>query len=332
MQCLHYIFIFLCRNTKKTKSIHSGFLSLRSNYIIMATQGFSERMYLQYLRTKFKTLGMVSTPVAVKLAFDLFCTPYPKYKKRKAPAIFHQGKSLNITLTGNGITETGKTKIHGFEWKPLKPNGQTVLIVHGYASYFYKFEQYIQPLLKQGFRVIGFDAPGHGLSEGKYIQIVIYKHAIEHIIKELGPIDHFIGHSLGAITLALIAETIENPSKHKFVLIAPATKTTTTFERYFNMMHLSPVIRAAFLEFVEKGSGLPITYFEADRAIEKYAGDLLWVHDREDLVCPFEDLVEFQKKAPKNIKFLITNGLGHNKVYKTPEIIDKIMAFLGPIE
>jgi len=332
MQCLHYIFIFLCRNTKKTKSIHSGFLSLRSNYIIMATQGFSERIYLQYLRTKFKTLGMVSTPVAVKLAFNLFCTPYPKYKKRKAPAIFHQGKSLNITLTGDGIKETGKTKIHGFEWKPLKPNGQTVLIVHGYASYFYKFEQYIQPLLKQGFRVIGFDAPGHGLSEGKYIQIAIYKHAIEHIIKELGPIDHFIGHSLGAITLALIAETIENPSKHKFVLIAPATKTTTTFENYFNMMHLSPVIRAAFLEFVEKGSGLPITYFEADRAIEKYAGDLLWVHDREDLVCPFEDLVEFQKKAPKNIKFLITNGLGHNKVYKTPEIIDKIMAFLGPIE
>ena len=197
---------------------------------------------------------------------------------------------------------------------------------------FYKFEQYIQHLLKQGFRVIGFDAPGHGLSEGKHIHIAIYKHTIEHIIKELGPIDHFIGHSLGAITLAMIAETIENPTKHKFVLIAPATKTTTTFERYFNMMHLSPAIRTAFNELVEKRSGLPITFFEADRAIENFTGDLLWVHDRDDLVCPFEDLVEFQKKAPKNIKFLITNGLGHNKVYKTPEIIDKIMAFLGTIE
>jgi hypothetical protein len=251
---------------------------------------------------------MVSPPVAGKLAFDLFCTPYPKYKKRKAPAIFNQGKPLHITVVGDGIIKTGKTIIHGFEWKPSKPNGQTVLIVHGYASYFYKFDQYIQPLLKKGFRVIGFDAPGHGLSEGKHINIIIYKHAIEQIIKEIGPIDHFIGHSLGAITLAMIAETIENPTKHKFVLIAPATKTTTTFERYFNMMHLSPAIRAAFNELVEKGSGLPITYFEADRAIENYAGDLLWVHDREDLVCPFEDLVEFQKKAPKNIKFLITNG------------------------
>ena len=298
----------------------------------MATLGFSERMYLQYLRTKFKTLGMVSPQVAGKLAFDLFCTPYPKYKKKKAPAIFNQGKPLYITLKGDGISEKGNIRIHGFEWKPLKPNGQTVLIAHGYASYFYKFDQYIQPLLKKGFRVIGFDAPGHGHSEGKHINIVIYKHAIENIIKELGPIDHFIGHSLGAITLAMIAENIENPNKHKFVLIAPATKTTTTFERYFNMMHLSPAIRTAFNELVEKRSGMPITYFEADRAIENFAGDLLWVHDRDDLVCPFEDLVEFQKKAPKNIKFLITNGLGHNKLYKTPEIIDKIVAFLGSIE
>ena len=298
----------------------------------MATLGFSERMYLQYLRTKFKTLGMVSPPVAGKLAFDLFCTPYPKYKKKKAPAIFNQAKPLHITLKGDGISEKGNIRIHGFEWKPLKPNGQTVLIVHGYASYFYKFDQYIQPLLKEGFRVIGFDAPGHGLSEGKHINIVIYKHAIENIIKELGPIDHFIGHSLGAITLAMIAENIENPIKHKFVLIAPATKTTTTFERYFNMMHLSPAIRAAFNELVEKRSGMPITYFEADRAIENFTGDLLWVHDRDDLVCPYKDLEEFQKKAPQNIKFLITNELGHNKLYKTPEIIDKIVAFLGSIE
>jgi len=58
----------------------------------MAKTGFSERMYLRYLRTKFKTLGMVSPPTAGKMAFDLFCTPYPKYKKRKAPAIFHQAQ------------------------------------------------------------------------------------------------------------------------------------------------------------------------------------------------------------------------------------------------
>lgn len=72
----------------------------------MAKHGFSERMYLQYLRTKFTTLGMVSPQVAGKLAFDLFCTPYPKYKKRKAPAVFHQAKQIDLSIIGNGIKET----------------------------------------------------------------------------------------------------------------------------------------------------------------------------------------------------------------------------------
>ena len=142
--------------------------------------------------------------------------------------------------------------------------------------------------------------------------------------------DHFIGHSLGGITLAMLAETIPNPAQHKFVLIAPATKTTTTFNNYFNMMRFSESIKTAFLDLLASKTKHPITYFEADRAIENYTGPVLWVHDAEDKVCPYKDLIKFQEKAPKNINFLITKGLGHNKVYKTQAVIDKIMAFLAP--
>ena len=289
---------------------------------IMTKQGFSERMYLQFLRTKFKTLGLLSPIVAAKFAFDLFSTPYPKFKKRKAPAIFNQAKNLKVAVA-DGI------HVNGFEWNANKPNGKTILIAHGYASHIYKFEQYIQPLLKEGFRVLGFDAPAHGLSEGKQINALIYKDAIEHIIKVCGPIDHFVGHSLGGLTLSLIAEQIENPSKHKFVLIAPATKTTTTLNGFFQMMHLSSEIKAAFMEELKKRTEFPVTYFEADRAIEKFSGPLLWVHDEGDRVCPYKDLVNFKNNAPNNVQFLITNGLGHNKVYKTQEVIDKIVSFLA---
>ena len=64
-------------------------------------------------------------------------------------------------------------------------------------------------------------------------------------------------------------------------------------------------------------------------AIENYKGEVLWVHDQGDRVCPYKDLEKFKDKAPENIKFLITNGLGHNKIYKTPEIVDQIVAFLS---
>ena len=288
----------------------------------MSKPGFSERMYLQYLRTKFSTIGKLSPSMAGKLAFTLFCTPYPKYKKTKAPAIFHQAKCLSLKLN------TGFT-IKGYEWTPINTNGKTILICHGYASHIYKFEKYIQPLLKNGFRVLGFDAPAHGQSEGKFINIVIYKEAIEEIIKKYGPIDHFMGHSLGGITLAMIAEEISNPLDHKFVLIAPATKTTTTFSNYFAMMRFSETVIAAFYHELKKQTDKPIEFFEADRAIENYPGPILWVHDAGDRVCPYADLINFQKNTPENIKFLITNGLGHNKVYKTPEIVDQIVAFLS---
>ncbi len=288
----------------------------------MAKQGFSERVYLKYLRTKFKTLAILSPVKAAEIAFDLFCTPYPKYKKTKAPAIFHQAQKISLTLP-DGI------EIKGFEWQPTQPNGKTVLIAHGYASFFYKFEQYIQPLLKEGFRVIGFDAPGHGRSQGKYINVIIYRDAIHAIMKAFGPIDHFIGHSLGGLTLSLVAESIEAPETHKFVLIAPATKTTTTFEGFFSLMHFSKDLKKAYIDLVESLAARPMSYFEADRAIEDFKGKVLWVHDQDDPVCPYKDLENFKNKQPNHTEFLITNGLGHNKIYKTQAVIDKIVQFLA---
>lgn len=289
----------------------------------MATVGFSERIYLQYLRTKFKTLSKLAPSTAGRMAFDLFCTPYPKYKKRKAPAIFNHATKLTVTLSD-------KSKIKGYEWMPHIGNGQTVLIAHGYASFAYKFEHYVAPLLKMGYRVLAFDAPGHGQSEGKYINVVVYQEAIQQIMQQCGPVNHFIGHSLGALTLSLIAEQIEQAVERKFVLIAPATKTTTTFANFFKMMHFNEVTKAAFLNEVTSRTHHNIEHFAADRALASYKGPVLWVHDEADLVCPYKDLADFQKNAPANIEFMITNGLGHNKVYKTADVMDKIMAFLAP--
>jgi len=289
----------------------------------MSPAGFSERIYLQYLRTKFKTISKLAPATAGRMAFDLFCTPYPKYKKRKAPAIFNHATKRTVVLKD-------QTKIHGFEWLPNHPNGETVLIAHGYASFAYKFEQYITPLLKMGFRVLAFDAPAHGQSEGKHIHVVIYQEAIHQIMQQAGPVHHFIGHSLGALTLSMIAEQVDQAESRKFILIAPATKTTTTFANFFKMMHLNEVTIAAFLKEVSNRTNFSVEHFAADRALTNYQGPLLWVHDEKDFVCPYEDIIDFKEKAQNNIKFLITNGLGHNKVYKTAEVIDQIMAFLTP--
>jgi pimeloyl-ACP methyl ester carboxylesterase len=84
------------------------------------------------------------------------------------------------------------------------------------------------------------------------------------------------------------------------------------------------------MQHVSSRTNHTVEYFAADRALTNYQGPVLWVHDEKDLICPYEDVIFFKENAPANIKFLITNGLGHNKVYKTAEVMDQIMAFLTP--
>jgi pimeloyl-ACP methyl ester carboxylesterase len=263
-------------------------------------------------------LSYVHPNYALQLSYTLFSTP------RKGRLDI---KKLPKTLQNSKIVqqEFDTHKFYSYIWEGTE---DTILLVHGWESNASRWKKLISHLKKTGKTIIAIDAPGHGKSEGKYINILIYKDAIEHIIKALGPIDHFMGHSLGGITLAMIAENIENPINHKFVLIAPATKTTTTFDNYFNMMRFSAPVKEAFYTELKSRTSLPVTFFEADRAIENYPGEVLWVHDQGDRVCPYQDLVNFKNKAPKNIKFMITNDLGHNKVYKTPAVIHQIVAFL----
>jgi hypothetical protein len=66
---------FICRNTKKVSESRWRGLSLRSNSKHMATVGFSERIYLQYLRTKFKTISKLAPSYRRQDGFRSFLHP-----------------------------------------------------------------------------------------------------------------------------------------------------------------------------------------------------------------------------------------------------------------
>ena len=50
-------------------------------------------------------------------------------------------------------------------WLPEKAHA-TVLIVHGYYDHIGLYRHVIRFFLEQGYAVLGFDLPGHGLSSG----------------------------------------------------------------------------------------------------------------------------------------------------------------------
>ena len=277
-----------------------------------------QKLAIQYIRAKFKVLAMVSTRKAAEKAFELFCTPLEKSKK-PAPTVFSLAEKLKYTLNGHTIK--------GYCWN----KGQTkkVLILHGFSSSSYNFQGYILPLVEKGYEVLAFDAPAHGNSGGKTINVVQYREMIELLIKEHGPIDSFIAHSFGGIAVCLAMEKTVHDLHTKIVLIAPATETVSAIDAAFSMLQIKKqAIRQEFDSIIIERSGHMPKWFSIRRAMNHIKAKVLWIHDEGDTVTPLKDALKVRDNKHSNLEFVITSGLGHRNIYRSSSVKKKIFEFL----
>ena len=56
--------------------------------------------------------------------------------------------------------------------------------------------------------------------------------------------------------------------------------------------------------------------------------NVLWVHDEDDDITPLDDALKVKAENFPNIRFLITKGLGHRKIYSDYTIKKEVIAFL----
>src|SRR5688500_17218492 len=120
----------------------------------------AQRLAIGLIRTRINFIAMASRKKAAALAFELFCTPVRRSRK-KAPRIFETAEKLSFIHEGNVV--------RGFRWN--HPQQKKFLIVHGFESSSKNFDRYIAPMIKKGYEVIAFDAPAHGVSAGKTVNL-----------------------------------------------------------------------------------------------------------------------------------------------------------------
>jgi hypothetical protein len=280
----------------------------------------AQRLLIGYYKTKLKTIGMVSPRKAAEEAFDIFCTPFDNKLPKKAPPAFHKAEKLSFEIDGHTI--------RGFRFTPSRPNGKKILVVHGFRSYAYKFESYLLGLQKEGFEVFAFDAPAHGLSSGKRINAYIYKRSLDEIEKSYGPFYGVMGHSLGGLAASLAFEGFSNNKDRKLVLIAPA-ETETAINNFFSIVPVDEKVRVVFNGLINEITEHPISYFSVGRVVKGLSSQVLWVHDRDDLICPFTDVKPLLSLDLPHVTFHITERLGHNKIYKEDKICRTVLQFFS---
>ncbi len=277
-----------------------------------------QRLALSLFRRKIKFYAAFSKRKAAKECFKYFCTPENSSLK-ETPLIYRQAKRAKFLFDGK--------KIRGHRWN--HPKDDRVLILHGFSSSAYKFDKYIIAMMNKGYEVAAFDALAHGKSEGHTLNVVEYKEMIKKIIYKFGPFNKFIAHSFGCLALALALEEVDHDENTRVAFIAAATEISSTIDYAYKLASLNDKrIRDEIDNVIYEATGNDTAWFSIKRAMHGIKAKILWVHDEDDKVTPFKDVKKVQEKNFPNIEFMITNGLGHQKIYLEKDVKDAITKFL----
>jgi len=280
----------------------------------------SQKLALRYTRARINILSLASPRKAAIKAFKLFCTPQQRVTK-KSSAFFESGEPLSFRYAGHTV--------RGRRWLPADaPPRKKVLIAHGFESASCHFGTYIAALVRKGYEVLAFDAPAHGASGGRRIQIPDYVGVLRYIEQSYGPVHSYMGHSLGGLALALFLENNPHNRVNRLVLIAPAVETTSAVKAFAHRLQLSPDVVKEMDDYVQETSGHHFDWYSLRRALHHNNASVLYIQDEDDRITPLKEALLVQQDAHQNVKFIWTKGLGHRKVYKHEETMGKIIAFL----
>lgn len=287
-----------------------------------------QKLSTRYLRARLNILSAVSPRKSAVKAFRTIIRPRRR-QKGKAPAIFETGEPLSFRFDGH--------KIRGHRWQPysdaLRPTkdaAKKVLIVHGFESSTKIYDHIIAALLKKGYEVVAFDAPGHGESGGKRLFVSDYARMLTQVEEMFGPFQSWLAHSLGGLALALSLEDRQTDGHSALVLIAPAPGVAPVAEAWAVRLKLPAEVMQQMDEYVTETSGHPLSWYSLRRVMGSIPDDIdvLYIQDEEDTVAPPEGARLIQNDGHPNIRFVFTEGLGHKKVYRDQEVIDRIVEFL----
>lgn len=268
-----------------------------------------------WLRAFFKYLEYLSPFVASRLASFLFFTPMRFNTPPTEKAYAKNAKQSILKYTNN--------KVIIYEWGSSE---KSVLLVHGWSGRATQVAHLAKPLLEAGYKVISFDAPAHGKSNGRHSHFLEFAEIILQI-KSLHPeIKTVIGHSMGATA---VAHAIKQGLKiDKAIIIGAPAKTSWVLNSYCNQINVSFKVERLIKKQIETKFDIKFD----DLGLEHLAKEInipgLIIHCEDDVDTHVKDAYLIHSNW-KNSTLAITKKLGHRRILKDPLIAQKIINFLN---
>ncbi len=273
------------------------------------------KIFVRSIGLYFNTLALLTPRYAAKKGFELFCWP------RRIQMKPHQLEFLNnadekFTIIYSGI------KVQAYRWG----NGsKKVLLLHGWQSHSYWWRYVINRLSKEEFTIYSLDAPGHGLSEGDFLNLPYYSRLIEQFVTEQNSIHAILTHSFGGFAAVYTLHRLPQLQVSKIVVMAAPGEVEYFFKYYQKMLGLSKRTISLINDYFVKTIGHPPSYFKMVEFSKSLLLQGLIIHDTEDKEAPYQTALEMNE-VWKNTSLITTTGLGHN--LKSKELVERVAEFI----
>jgi pimeloyl-ACP methyl ester carboxylesterase len=163
------------------------------------------------------------------------------------------------------------------------------LLAHGWGGYAAQMRGFVPRLLAEGFRVIAYDQPAHGLSEGKLTGLPDFAGALAAVAAAHGGpggnVEHVISHSLAGPALAI---AMSRGLRLKSVVLVSPPSDLVGYSRQFARWYWMPEpLRRAMQSAIEERFGLRWFELEIPRLTPRLNTPALVIHDRNDGIVPY---------------------------------------------
>jgi len=246
--------------------------------------------------------------------FNLFCTPFSKSLKPHHQAFLNSGLAEVLEIDGN--------RIQTYRWGK---GSRKVLLVHGWESHSFRWKTYVNTLIENDFTVLALDAPAHGNSTGKIMNLVIYEKVLSVFLSRHNDVDTIIAHSIGGFTTTYYLSRNPETSVQKAVILAAPGKVEEFFEFFVQFLGLRKKTIQLITDHFEAVLKQKPSYFSAVNFARDIRTRALIVHDKTDKSTKYTDS-EKLSRAWDGSTLKITHGLGHE--LKNEALLSEIIGFI----
>lgn len=201
-------------------------------------------------------------------------------------------------------------------------SGPAVLLVHGWEGNHLDLGAFVEPLVAAGRRVVSFDLPAHGISDGARGSIPDLAAGVRAVADAVGPVEAMIAHSIGSPVTVLALD--DGLDCQRVALISPPMRYTDFARATAHQMSVDPDGVVAALRDLK----VDIDRLDVSVMARNLRQPALLIHSIEDQVTSVETTRQIAANWTGS-RMIEVKGLGHRRILRDPAVIEAVVDFVA---